>query len=332
VTWDQQADGYRLPTEAEWEFAARGGRDGINQLPLGRVATVGQLCAHGNTEDVQYDTVWGGREGRCDDGYAGLAPVGSFPPNAYGVHDLMGNAPELVWDAWSFGQYDPGVDPGGQFGAASHVLKGGSFTQDLQVAFRLWQDADDRERIQGLRLARGTRPVRELGDVGSDDLLEVVRAEPGTLEENTVTRALAVMPGLVTRGLYREIMGSAPTTGPDDAPVTEVTVVDAARFAEALNARDGLQRTYWVEERNVAFHPGTTGWRLPTEAEWAWVTREGGPVPASGECEWVNDGSGPPATGVDPFGYQGGHLCRKTGAPRGSRYGDGAFRLVRTLP
>ena len=97
--------GKRLPTEAEWEKAARGGLVG-KEHSWGNAALDGTQC---NFADKSLSKVWdrGRNDGdnwadkNIDDGYVYTAPVGSYPPNGYGLYDMMGN----VWE-WCFDAYD----------------------------------------------------------------------------------------------------------------------------------------------------------------------------------------------------------------------------------
>lgn len=95
----------RLPTEAEWEKAARGGLVQKNQA-WGNAAVDGTQC---NFADKKLRIIWNRErepednwaDENLDDGYAYTAPVGSYPPNGYGLYDMAGN----VWE-WCFDAYD----------------------------------------------------------------------------------------------------------------------------------------------------------------------------------------------------------------------------------
>jgi formylglycine-generating enzyme required for sulfatase activity len=86
--------GKALPTETEWEFAARGGLDGAE------FAWGDELAPGG----VHRANTWQGRfpaENLAEDGFTGLSPVEAFPPNGYGLSDMIGNVWEWTADAWT---------------------------------------------------------------------------------------------------------------------------------------------------------------------------------------------------------------------------------------
>ena len=85
----------RLPTEAEWEYAARGGLVG-KQYPWGDAAPDGTQC---NFADANTDYPWSDKS--VNDGYAETAPVGSYLPNGYGLYDMAGNVLEWCLDGYN---------------------------------------------------------------------------------------------------------------------------------------------------------------------------------------------------------------------------------------
>jgi formylglycine-generating enzyme len=112
--------GARLPSEAEWEFAARGGLEraaftwGDEARPDGRIMA--------NTWDG-LDFPW---RSTGESGFLRTAPVGTFPPNGFGLYDMAGNVWEWTDDWWG-GDAESSLDPAQpQFGVPRKVVKGGS--------------------------------------------------------------------------------------------------------------------------------------------------------------------------------------------------------------
>ncbi len=136
VAWLSQHTGqsYRLLTEAEWEYAARGGT--TTRYYFGDDAT--PICDYANVPDQSAkadigDEVW--KYAGCDDGYGfATAPVGSFKPNPFGLYDMHGN----VWE-WTEDCYHPNFIDAPTDGSAwisepckAHVVKGASLSAPIR--------------------------------------------------------------------------------------------------------------------------------------------------------------------------------------------------------
>jgi formylglycine-generating enzyme required for sulfatase activity len=146
VMWDKSANGYRLPTEAEWEYACRAGTDtpfntGSNITP-DQANFDGNYPYGNNAQGVFLEMT---------------APVGSYPPNAWGLYDMHGNVFEWCWDFHAY--YERGVqnDPNGPTSGSFRVIRGGSWVNGalaIRSASRgIYVPSEGNERI-GFRLAR----------------------------------------------------------------------------------------------------------------------------------------------------------------------------------
>lgn len=117
---------FRLPTEAEWEYACRAGSDASRYWG----EDIFKACAYENIADFTAQKQFGIQPGTdCDDGYAATAPVGSFQPNKFGLYDMLGNVWEWCSDVYSLDSYVRHDRKNPQFSdesvGQSRVIRGG---------------------------------------------------------------------------------------------------------------------------------------------------------------------------------------------------------------
>lgn len=141
VNW--KANGYRLPTEAEWEYAARGGNKSKNYRYSGS-DTLSQVAWYYNNSDF------------------GPQAVGQKRPNELDIYDMSGNTYEWCWDWYieNYYKWSPLKEPRGGTSGIYRVLRGGSWlrlAETCQVFFRRATHPHLKEFYIGFRLARGAK-------------------------------------------------------------------------------------------------------------------------------------------------------------------------------
>jgi formylglycine-generating enzyme required for sulfatase activity len=267
--------GYRLPTEAEWEYAARAGTTG---------------ATYGNLDSV----AWVGRQADST-----THPVGQKQPNPWGLYDMLGNVSEWTGD-WYAAIDGAASDPTGPDAGWFRVCRGGSFSgyaREVRAAFR--GDCDSADADLGFRLVRaplGTITSKEPAPAAGPSSgaargcpAGYVRIAPGTfvmgsfsgeedrendetLHKVTITRAYCMKATEVTEGEWQAVMSSTPSQCGATCPEDRVRWDDAVGYANALSGRAGLPQCY---SGSTFVGLACKGYRLPTEAEWEYAARAG---------------------------------------------------------
>ncbi len=269
---------FRLPTDAEWEFAARGGNR-TRQYKYSGNNTIDLVAWYGdNSGHVTHD-------------------VAAKMPNELGIYDMCGNVSEWCYDGLDEYTDSPQTDPIGAWSGSERAYRGSSCTwsaNSCRISFRDCLPSTARGEAHGLRLAitadsapsakqtaskaRGANELSYSNGVLTVKGIryEMAKVEPGTFtmgamagdadaygEEKpahkvTLTKGYYIGKTEVTQALWTAVMGDNPSfnTG-NNLPVDQVSWNDCQKFLSKLNAVTGKK------------------FRLPTEAEWEFAARGG---------------------------------------------------------
>jgi len=278
--------GYRLPTEAEWEYAARAGTTDATYNGNSTLTD----CTMPNT--VLDPIAW-----FCGNSPSTTQAAGLKLPNAWGLYDMLGNVWEWCHD-WYDGTY-PGTvtDPWGPVSGSLRVMRGGSwydYPKYARAAERYSWDPGYRDHHLGFRLARSlTTTPGFVATTAGTFTMGSPGGEPGRdsneIEHSvTLTRAFEIMEMEVTQDEFYSVLGYRPSNFGScggSCPVEQVSWHEAAAYANALSASASLAECYTCtgSGTGVSCTPSTSyttpydcpGYRLPTEAEWEYAARAG---------------------------------------------------------
>ncbi len=303
-TCDFTANGYRLPTEAEWEYAAGGGNKSNGYIFSG---------SNGYTTDSEkvYDigsVAWYDVEM----GWGSTHDIKTKQPNELGLYDMSGNVWEWCWDLYGSYSSSAQANPTGLSSGHSRVYRGGSWNCywfECRVAERNHSGPDYYFSDLGFRVVRtDVESLKQVEPLKQPEQSQSSEAIPEStvseLENDYINDNISVLveggsfnmrksgddwtvqsvsvssfymsDHEVTQAEYEEVMGWNPSSySGDNLPVNKVSWYDAVRYCNSLSEKEGLKPCYSKNGNSYTCDFSANGYRLPTEAEWEYAARGG---------------------------------------------------------
>ena len=161
VSWDRSANGYRLPTEAEWEYACRAGTTTPFYMENSPSSEEANYYGHYPYEIEDNYFSQGNLQVQPGEYRQTTVPVGSFSENPYGLYDMHGNVSEWVWDYYGEYPAEEQTNPAGPATGTLRVYRGGGwndFAKNMRSAYRATLEQNKGSFNLGIRLVRNAAP------------------------------------------------------------------------------------------------------------------------------------------------------------------------------